>query len=65
MTEAKRQFMEALENGKAYDFMANHYPMFSHNDLKDIVLELLYEMGKHEENDISAMLEEMKEQWNY
>lgn len=37
-------FIEALKNDTSYDFIANNYYKMDKNDLKDIILELLYEV---------------------
>lgn len=63
MEAKKAGFIEALEEGKGYDYIANHYSEFKVWDLKDIILELLYEMGQHHENDVDSVIEELKERW--
>lgn len=37
------EFITALEEGKAYDFIANNYWQMSREELKDILLEFIYE----------------------
>lgn len=42
MANLRKQYIEALEDGKGYDFIANNYWEFSKEELKDIILELTY-----------------------
>lgn len=37
------EFITALEEGKAYDFIANNYWQMNKENLKDILLEFIYE----------------------
>lgn len=36
------RFLDALDTGRAYDFIANHYTTMSKYDLKTILLEYIY-----------------------
>ena len=38
-----KEFMKALEEGNAYDYIANNYWSMSKEDLKNILLEYIYE----------------------
>lgn len=64
----REEFIKALEKGIGYDFMANHYPNFSKSELKDIVLELLYELevahGCDRVPDIDNVIPELEDRWD-
>ena len=42
MENIKEQVFEALEKGELYDFIANNYYLMSKEELKDILLEVLW-----------------------
>lgn len=62
---AIKQFLEALDKGKEYDFIANYYGEMTRFDLRTILLEYIYavhcaggEIESDIQNDVSGSLEE-------
>ena len=66
----RKDFLEALKDDTAYDYIANHYMEYTQTELKDIVLELLY--GIHTEENRgnitnstrSGIAEELADRWS-
>ena len=59
-------FIEALKNGKGYDFIANHYYEFTKEELKDIALELAYGIYKNmPASEVLEIAEELEERWEF
>lgn len=60
-----QQFLEALDEEKEYDFIANFYPHMSKFDLRTILLEYIYaahsEGEEVEENIRDAVREELED----
>ena len=73
MDEYLQGFLNALSDNTAYDYIANHYTQFTKEELKDVILELLYPLVKYGSN--LAMVdrektrleikEELEEGWDY
>ena len=73
MDEYLQAFLNALSDNTAYDYIANHYTQFTKDELKDVILELLYPLVKDGSN--LAMVdrektrlgikEELEERWDY
>lgn len=55
MSEFMKQFVNVCENNPhhAYDFIAQHEHEASRNDLRSIILELLYAIADHHDHDRS------------
>lgn len=43
------KFLDALDNGMEYDFIANHYHEMTKEDLKSILLEYIYGSEKYDD----------------
>lgn len=56
-----KQFLEALEKGKEYDFIANNYHLMKNYELKDILLEYIY-ASQNQNLDLSELKEELYNQ---
>lgn len=73
MANLRKQYIEALEDGKGYDFIANNYWEFSKEELKDIILELTYAIKQTDsrgewDSSWDVMLsasEELQERWSF
>ena len=52
------EFLKALKDGTAYDFIANNYTDMSRRDLKNILLECLYNMDKDQLELVADVLED-------
>lgn len=73
MDEYLQGFLNALSDNTAYDYIANHYYDFTKDELKDVILELLYPLVKDGSN--LAMVdrektrlgikEELEGRWDY
>ncbi len=59
MDENEKKFLKALKNGNGYDFIANNYFTFTKEELKDIILELLFNTN------IDETIEELKQRWEH
>lgn len=46
------EFLESLIKDKSYDYIANNYMAFRKDELKDIILELLYAIHTDGDEDI-------------
>lgn len=55
MSEFMKEFIEICENNphRAYDFMIRHEHEASRNELRNIILELLYAISDHHDHDRS------------
>ena len=60
LTELEAGMLAAIEEGKAYDFVANNYYRMDRRDLKDVLLEALYLLP---DSDNEALLEGVKDRW--
>jgi hypothetical protein len=59
MDENEKKFLKALKNGNGYDFIANNYFTFTKEELKDIILELLFNTN------VDDTIEELKQRWEH
>lgn len=57
MEERELTFLQEFSKGKGYDFIANNYMDFTKSELKDIILELMYN------SDDRDTIEELKDRW--
>ena len=57
----KEAFLKAIEENRAYDFVAQNYYKMSDEELKDIALEALYAVI--ESNDLESVADELKDRW--
>jgi uncharacterized tellurite resistance protein B-like protein len=57
----KEEFLKAIEEGRAYDFVAQNYYKMSDEELKDIALEALYAVI--ESNDLESVADELRDRW--
>ena len=60
------KFIKALEQDKAYDYIANNYCNYTQDELKDIILELLYGIYTNDTNYMQtyeSIIEEIKERY--
>ena len=51
------KFLEAMEDSKEYEFIANHYYEMSKNDLKSILLEYIYAISEEGRDRVQSELE--------
>lgn len=57
----KEEFLKAIEENRAYDFVAQNYYKMSDEELKDIALEALYAVM--ESNDLDSVADELRDRW--
>ena len=59
------EFLESLSKDKAYDYIANNYMAFRKEELKDIILELLYAIHTDGDEDdiLNSAGTELTERW--
>ena len=60
------KFIKALEEDKAYDYISNYYNNYTKEELKDIILELLYGIYTNDTDYMqtySNIVEEIKERY--
>lgn len=60
----KKEIIESIKENRLYDFVANHYWEMSNNELRDVLLELNYEMYNHGIKD-NVILEALEDRWSY
>lgn len=68
MEENERKFIEAVNNDTSYDFIANNYMNFSKEQLKDIIIELMYAIhieSNDEKTILDSALDELTDRWSY
>lgn len=58
----REEFIKALKNGRAYNFVAIHYWEMHKETLKDICLECIYEL-MNPDSDIDVVTENLKDLW--
>ena len=66
MEDLRKAVIENLEKDTDYDFIANHYYKMDKDDLKDIILELLYGIYDNEKCGVDAKdvaIDGLKERW--
>lgn len=59
MDENEKKFLKALKDGNGYDFIANNYFTFTKEELKDIILELLFNTN------VDETIVELKARWEH
>ena len=55
------EFINALREDMGYDYIANNAHKFSKEELKRIILELLYELTETHKSNIENVIEELEE----
>lgn len=73
MDEYLQGFLNALSDNTAYDYIANHYTQFTKDELKDVILELLFPLVKDgtnlamvdREKTRLGIKEELEGRWDY
>lgn len=55
--------LKACKDGRLYDFIANNYYRLGKDDLKDIILELIYTFDI--DGTEAELLEGLHDRWNY
>lgn len=63
-----QQLFHALKHKTGYDYVANHYSEMDKEDLKDLVLELIYAIGDHcspavEKGIFADVVFELRDRW--
>lgn len=63
-----QELIKAALDRRLYDFIANHYWEFGKDELKDVILELIYAAfegttAECEAEAMQAMCDELKERW--
>ena len=61
----KDEIMKAIEENRLYDFIANNYWNISKEELKDVILELIWTFmdSPHLEEEIQQLLTNLSERW--
>lgn len=52
------KFLEALDEGREYDFIANYYYQMSKEDLKNILIEYIYAVHRYDAGSIEEDIQE-------
>lgn len=65
MDKLELDLMTALSDRKGYGFIANHYTQFSMEQLRDIALELLYELQTAQERECTPSVVTVAEELEY
>lgn len=58
----KIEFLKAIDDGRAYGFIAEHYWEMDKSELKDICLECIYELMQND-SDIDVVAENLTDLW--
>lgn len=61
-TYSRERLLEALNSDRLYDYIANHYWEMSKEELKDVLLEVIYSCQKR--SDIDSISESLEERWD-
>lgn len=56
----QKAFIDALENRKGYDYIAQRYTEYTKEELKDIILEALYQLPASR---VDYMVVELADRW--
>lgn len=67
MENRQVKFLDAISNNEAYDYIAKHYYEYQKDELKNIILEMLYEFEGRDKT-TPAMLDvkaELEDRWSY
>ena len=59
---SRERLLEALNSDRLYDYIANHYWEMSKEELKDVLLEVIYSCQKR--SDIDSISESLEERWD-
>ena len=68
--DAREEFLSSMVQDKSYDWIANNYTRFTKEELKDVVLELLYAIHTtaHTGKEMMILADagmELTERWSY
>ena len=58
---SREGLLEALNSDRLYDYIANHYWEMTKEDLKDVLIEVIYSCQKP--SDIDSISESLEERW--
>jgi hypothetical protein len=59
---SREGLLEALNSDRLYDYIANHYWEMDKEELKDVLLEVIYSCQKR--SDIDSISESLEERWD-
>lgn len=62
--DIKDQVMQAIEEGRLYDFIADNYWNMSKEELKDVLLEVIWSNISNEEENKIYLLGNLAERWS-
>lgn len=62
--DIKKQVMQAIEKGELYDFIANNYYNMTKDELKDVLLEVIWSNISNEEENKIYLLGNLAERWS-
>ena len=73
MDKYLQEFLNELTSGGGYGYIANHYYEFTKDELKDIILEIMYPLVKDGENlqmvnrqtTLAGIKDELAQRWDY
>ena len=60
-TYSRERLLEALNSDRLYDYIANHYWEMTKEELKDVLLEVIYSCQKR--SDIDSISVSLEERW--
>lgn len=60
-TYSREGLLEALNSDRLYDYIANHYWEMTKEELKDVLLEVIYSCQKR--SDIDSISVSLEERW--
>ena len=64
MMDIKDQVMQAIEEGTLYDFIADNYWNMTKDELKDVLLEVIWSNISNEEENKIYLLGNLAERWS-
>jgi hypothetical protein len=59
---SREGLLKALNSDRLYDYVANHYWEMDKEELKDVLLEVIYSCQKR--SDIDSISESLEERWD-
>jgi len=62
--DIKEETLKAIEEGRLYDFIADNYYRLTKDELKDILLEVIWSNISNEEENKQYLLGNLAERWS-
>jgi hypothetical protein len=64
MRKLEKRLIDAINSGVGYDFISSHYNEFDKEQLRDIIIELFYEIETAHTPNFKSVIDELKCRWS-